>query len=216
MFIGHFALGLGGKRAAPGVSLGTLFFAAQFLDLLWPVLVLVGIETVRIDPGNTPVTPLDFASYPYSHSLLAVLLWAGVIGALYYVVRRRKAAAVVVGLLVFSHWALDFATHRPDLPLSPGSPARVGLGLWYSLPATLAVEFALFAAGAVLYARTTKALDTIGRYGFAGLLIFLSVSYLAAVLGPPPPSIPAIGWAGQSMWLLVAWGYWIDRHRTLA
>jgi len=214
MFIGHFAIGLGGKRAAPRVSLGTLFFAAQFLDLLWPTLLLLGVETVRIDPGNTPVTPLDFISYPYSHSLLAVLTWSVLFGVVHYVFRRRPIDSLLLGIFVFSHWVLDFVSHRPDLQLSPALPSRVGLGLWYSRPATLAVELSLFVIGALLYANATRARDKRGRYGFIGLLIFLVVAYYAALFGPPPPSIPALAWVGQATWLLVGWGYWLDRHRT--
>ena len=76
MFIGHFAVALGAKKVAPAVSLGTMFLAAQLADLLWPTFVLLGIERVEIAPGATAVTPLDFVSYPYSHSLLALALWS--------------------------------------------------------------------------------------------------------------------------------------------
>ena len=75
MFVGHFAAALGAKRAAPGASLGTLFLAAQLADIIWPNLVLAGIEIVEIDPGNTAFTPLAFVSYPYSHSLVALTVW---------------------------------------------------------------------------------------------------------------------------------------------
>jgi hypothetical protein len=216
MFIGHFGLGFGGKRPAPAVSLGTLFLAAQFLDLLWPTLVLLGIETVRIAPGNTPVTPLDFESYPYSHSLLAALLWAFAFGSIHWLVRRRPLASVVLGSLVFSHWVLDFISHRPDLQLAPGSGTRLGLGLWYSRPATIAVELALLAGGALVYSLATRAGDRVGRYGYLALLVFLAATYLMAVFGPPPPSVSVLAWSAQSVWLLVAWGYWIDRHRQAA
>src|SRR6266702_1654805 len=139
MFLGHFAVALAAKRAAPRTSLGTLLSAALWLDLLWPVLILFGTEQVRIDPGNTAFTPLDFESYPWSHGLLPVLGWS-VAAAVFYRARTGyRRGAAVVGFLVFSHWVLDFVTHRPDLPLWPDGP-RVGLGLWGSVAATLAVE----------------------------------------------------------------------------
>jgi hypothetical protein len=216
MFIGHFGLGFGAKRPARAVSLGTLFLAAQFLDLLWPTLLLLGIETVRIEPGNTPVTPLDFVSYPFSHSLLAVLGWSLAFGATHWLIRRRPLDSVLLGCLVLSHWVLDFVTHRPDLQLAPGSSGHFGLGLWYSRPATLAVEFTLLAVGALAYSSATRARDKAGRYGYIALLVFLAAAYLMAVFGPPPPSVSALGWGGQSVWLLVAWGYWLDRHREAA
>ncbi len=213
MFVGHFALGLAGKRLAPGLSLGTLFMAAQFLDLLWPTFLLLGMEQVQVAPGITPVTHLDFVSYPYSHSLVAALGWALLFGGIAWLLCRRVGSSLLLGGLVLSHWLLDWASHRPDLPLDLTGPTRVGLGLWYSLPATLSVELLLFLVGALIYSRATLAQDRAGRYGFWGLLAFVLLAYLAAVLGPPPPSADMLGWGGQSTWLLVLWGFWVDRHR---
>lgn len=216
MFIGHFALGFGAKKAAPEVSLGTLFLACQFADLLWPALVLMGIETVEVQPGNTVVTPLNFTHYPFSHSLMALLGWA-VLGILGYWTfhRSRIKAALVLGALVLSHWFLDVLSHRPDLPITLTGAARLGLGLWNSLPATVAVEGLLFIMGVGLYAHTTEAVDRKGSIGFWALVAFLLAVNFANLFGPPPPSAKAIAWAGQTIWLLVAWGYWIDRHRRL-
>src|SRR5512140_2569440 len=143
MFIGHFAVGLATKRLAPRTSLGTLFAAAQLLDLVWPVLVLLGLEEVRVDPGNTAFTPLDFVSYPWTHSLLMAFAWAAAFAFVYRSLRRCPLGAWVGGALVLSHWVLDFLTNRPDLSLAPGA-AKVGLGLWYSVPGTLVAEGTLF------------------------------------------------------------------------
>src|SRR5918999_1339466 len=139
MFIGHFALGFAAKRAAPRTNLATLFAAAQLPDLVWPVLVAAGVERVEIAPGHTAFTPLDFVSYPYSHSLVFVALWALAVAVLYRLRMRSTRACVVLALLVLSHWLLDFVTHAPDLPLVPGGP-RYGLGLWNSVPLTIALE----------------------------------------------------------------------------
>ncbi len=211
MFIGHFAVGLAAKRVAPRTSLGTLFAAAQLLDLIWPALVLLGVETVRVEPGNTAFTPLDFVSYPWTHSLLMVLVWAVGFGVIYRERTGFNRGAWVVGGLVLSHWVLDFATHRPDLPLAPGS-MKVGLGLWDSVPATIAVEGALFAVGVYLYATGTRARNRTGHIGFWGLVAVLVGIYIAN-LGPPPPGARAIGIAGLLMWLFIPWGVWIDRNR---
>jgi len=212
MFIGHFAVGLAAKRVAPRTSLGTLFAAAQLLDLVWPVLVLAGLETVRIDPGNTAFTPLDFVSYPWTHSLLLVLLWAAAFALAYRWRRDYARGAWVVGALVVSHWLLDLVTHRPDLPLAPGA-AKVGLGLWNSVAATLVVEGALFAAGVYLYATGTRARTRTGRVALWALVLFL-IGIYAANMGPPPPSARAIGAAGLLMWLFIPWAVWIDRNRA--
>src|SRR6185436_14420582 len=123
-------------------------------------------------------------------------------------------AFTVLAALVVSHWALDAASHRPDMPLAPGDSARIGLGLWNSIPATLVVELTIFGAGVAWYARSTRARDAIGRWALRALVAFLVVVYVASVFGPPPPSVEAVAWSAAAMWLLVAWGHWIDRHRA--
>ncbi len=213
MFIGHFAVGLAAKSLAPRVSLGTLFLAAQFIDLLWPTFLLMGLERVRIDPTATAVTPLVFEHYPWSHSLLAVLGWAVLLGGLHFLLRRDRRSAAVLAVLVLSHWLLDLLVHRPDLPLWPWGGAVLGLRLWSSLVLTLALEVPLFMLGVWLYSRSTRALDGAGRWGLVGLVLFLFVVYAGNVLGSPPPHVEAIAWVGQLQWLLVLWAYWVDRHR---
>lgn len=214
MFIGHFGIAFAAKRAAPSVSLGTLFAAAQLADLIWPVLVLLGVERLAIDPRATVVTPLDFVHYPYSHSLVALITWGALFGGGYAMLRHwRASGAATVALVVVSHWILDWITHRPDMPLMLHGGPKVGLGLWNSLPATLAVEFALLGAGVALYTRVSAAKDRIGSVGLWALVAFLSIIEIANVLGPPPPSPAAVASTALSMWLLVAWGYWVDSHR---
>ena len=213
MFVGHIAVSLAAKRAAPRTSLGTLVAAAVWIDLVWPVLLLAGVERVRIDPGNTPFTPLDFESYPFTHSGVAVVLWSAAFGAAYLARTGYRRGAAVVAALVASHWVLDAISHRPDLPLLWRGP-MVGLGLWYSVPATLAVELALFAAGVVVYARSTQARDAVGRWALAGLVAFLVATYLGSAFGAPPPSVTAIAVGGLAMQsAIVAWAAWVDRHR---
>ena len=214
MFIGHFGLGFGLKRAAPAFSLGTLFLAVQFVDLLWPTFLLLGVEHVEIAPGITAVTPLDFTDYPISHSLLMTAVWGVLFGGVCWATKKSRVGAVVCGIAVISHWFLDWLVHRPDLPLYPGAGPMLGLGLWNSLPATLVLEFAIFAIGLAVYLRATRAIDRTGTLGLWALAAFLVVVHLGNLFGPPPPSVQAVAWAGQAQWLLVAAGYWVDRHRT--
>jgi hypothetical protein len=169
---------------------------------------------VRIDPGATRVTPLDFEHYPVSHSLAAVLLWATGFALTYQLLRRYPRGAMVLGAAVVSHWLLDAIAHRPDLPLYPGGSQLVGLGLWSSLAGTLAVELSLFGAGLWSYLRTTKAVDATGKWALWGLVAFLGAIHAANMFGSAPPSVEVIAWVGHAQWLLVAWAYWIDRHRT--
>ncbi len=213
MFIGHFAAGFALKRAAPRVNLATLFAAAQFPDLLWPVLVRAGVERVEIAPGITAFTPLDFVSYPWSHSLLLVVIWGLLFGGVHYLRARNRVAAFALTALVVSHWVLDYISHRPDMPLVPGG-TRYGLGLWNSVPATLVVETLLFAAGAWLYAQATRPQDGRGQFAFTSLLGVLVLAYVGNVLAAPP-SVDAI-WSGSLVGalLLLAWAAWADRNRV--
>ena len=214
MFLGHFGLGLGLKRAAPAVSLGTLFLAVEFVELLWPTFLVLALEHVEIAPGITAVTPFDFVDYPISHSLLMMIVWGLLFGGVYWAIKKSRSGAVVCGLAVVSHWFLDWLMHRPDLPLYPGPSPVFGLGLWNSLPAAMLLEFAVFAVGLAIYLRATQAIDRKGTVGLSALAAFLVVVYLSNLFGPPPPSVQAVAWAGHAQWLLVAAGYWVDRHRT--
>ncbi|HEV7590573.1 MAG TPA: hypothetical protein VGO40_20865 [Longimicrobium sp.] len=214
MFIGHAAAALLGKRAAPRTSLGVLLGAATFLDLLWPVFLLLGWERVRIAPGNTAFTPLDFVSYPISHSLLAAIGWSVAAGVLYYAVTRYRFGAWTVGVLVLSHWVLDWVTHRPDLPLWPGGP-RMGLGMWHSVPLTVAVELLLFVVGLAAYLGTTRPRDAVGRWAFWGLIAFYLLVYAGNLLGPPPPNERALAWVALLSWLFPLWAWWADAHREV-
>ena len=124
MFIGHFAAGMAAKKIQPTLSLGTLFLAAQFLDLLWPTLLLLGIEHVIISPGISKMTPLDFVDYPISHSLLVVIIWSLLFGVGFFLFTRNRIGALLLSGLVLSHWVLDLIVHIPDLPLYPGRIAE--------------------------------------------------------------------------------------------
>ena len=214
MFIGHFGVALAAKRVAPRTSLGTLVMAAQFVDLLWPVFLLMGLERVLIAPGATAVTPLDFISYPLSHSLLADLGWAFLFAGIYKVVKKSTAGAVCLWFVLISHWLLDALSHQPDLPLYPGSSTYVGLGLWNSRGWTFIVESAIFLVGARIYAKATHPRDRLGSLAFRTYISLLYLIYLINMFSPPPPSERAIAFAALGMWLFVVWAYWLDRHRV--
>jgi membrane-bound metal-dependent hydrolase YbcI (DUF457 family) len=213
MFLGHYAVAFGAKRVAPEVSLGTLFAAAAFLDLVWPVLVILGIERVVIAPGITAFTPLDFQHYPYSHSLVMSLLWGLLCAAGYYLYTHSVHAALVVGILVVSHWVLDAIVHRPDLPLTLNEQTMIGFGLWNSIFSTLTVELLLFAVALAIYVQTTRARDRIGNLGLIAFVIFLLLIYVGSIFGPPPPSDSAVAWADMGQWLVIGLAAWIDGHR---
>lgn len=210
MFLGHYGLAFAAKRASPGTSLGTLTFAAQWLDELWPILLLLGVERVRIAPGIMARSDLDFVSYPISHSLVTAVGWSIVIGLVYFVARRRARGAWIVGALVASHWLLDLIVHGPDLPLYPSGP-RIGLGGWNSAPLTLAFEALFYGGGLIVYLRTTSAKDAIGRWGLWSLVVVQVALYMVG--GNPPPSVSTLAWSALVLWLFIPWAAWIDRHR---
>jgi hypothetical protein len=213
MFIGHHAIAFAAKSASPRIGLGTLFLATMWLDLVWPVLLLAGVEHVEIAPGDTAFTPLRFVSYPWSHSLLLVLAWSALVGGIAGAWARDRLVALVVGGVVLSHWLLDLIVHRPDLPLYPDA-AKVGFGLWNSIPATVVLELGIYGIGVAMYARATEAKSRKGRWGFYGLVGFLLAIYGANLLGPPPETSRDIAFVGFAQWLLVLWAWWVDRNRT--
>ena len=214
MFLGHFGVALAAKELAPRTSLGTLVLAAQFADLLWPIFLLTGLEQVRIAPGITRATPLDFVHYPITHSLVGQVLWGVALGLLYFSLRRNAKSAVVIGACVLSHWFLDVIAHRPDLPVFPQGPF-VGLGLWNSLPATVAIECGLLALGLMLYLPASRAKDRIGVYGLWSLMVVLVAAWVSSLFGPPPPSERVLAYSALAMWLAVPWAAWADRHREI-
>ena len=135
-------------------------------------------------------------------------------GGLHWWRKRRLRAAVTIALLVVSHWVLDWVTHRPDMPLTPWSPLKLGLGLWNSVVGTLVVESTLFVGGVCLYLSATRARDAVGRYGLAALVALLVVIYLGAAFGPPPPSVHAMAVSMLPALGIAFWAAWADRHRA--
>lgn len=215
MFIGHFAVGFASKKFAPRTNMALLIAAPLFADILWPFFLLFGWERVRIDPGNTRFTPLDLAWFPWSHSLLMDVVWATVFALIYYAITRYRVGAAVIWIGVVSHWVLDWITHRPDMPLYPGS-ARYGLGLWNSVSGTMIVELSMFAIGLWLYVRTTRAKDRIGRYAFLAYAAILLLVYLGDRFSAPPGSAGDIAWTGIiAEAILLPWAWWFDHHRVV-
>lgn len=217
MFLGHIAVGFAGKRFAPRASLATLIFAPMFLDLLWPIFLLLGWERVRLDPGNTAVTPLAFESYPWSHSLHMTLFWAGLAGIVFRTVTRDTRGAIWVGIAVASHWVLDWITHRPDLPLWPGGP-MVGLGLWNSVAGTVVTEVVLFIIGLWLYMRDTRPRGGRGRLSLWSMVVAVTLLYfvnLMSNLGPIQAGVNqrTLAMMALVLWLLIPWAWWIDYTR---
>jgi len=212
MFIGHLAFGFAAKRVAPRASLPVLIAAPLLPDMLWPIFLLLGWERVRIDAGNTRFTPLDLEYYPWSHSLLLDVFWATGLALVSYALAHYKPGAAAVWLGLLSHWVLDWITHRPDMPLYPGSP-KFGLGLWNSIAGTMVVEFLMLGIGVWLYTRATVPRDRIGQWAFAAFVALLLAAYIGDRFAGPPPSVGDLAWTGVlAMVLVIPWTWWFDSH----
>ncbi|HMQ67746.1 MAG TPA: hypothetical protein PKA90_02375 [Ignavibacteria bacterium] len=217
MFIGHFGVGFGAKKYAPVISLGYLFIAAQFLDLIWPTLLLLNIEHVVISPGITKLTPLDFTDYPLSHSLLMVTVWGLILGIVSFLFLKKFRYSLVIFVCVISHWFLDLIVHRPDLPLLPAEDSmKTGFGLWNYPYLSVIIEGLIFFTGVFIYYKATKPVNRTGKYLLVFLISFLVLIQIANIFGPPPPSVNAIAWAGQLQWLFVIIAFIVDRNRISA
>jgi len=215
MFVGHLAVALAGKRLTPKLSLGWLIAAATTADLLWPILVLAGVEQVRIAPsapGATAFTPLVFDSYPWSHSLLMLALWGFALGVFASRAGGDRRILWLIAALVVSHWILDYITHAPDMPLWPGSSPRYGLALWNSIPATLVVEGLLWGTCLTSYIRGRTARSWKGRLAFWSLVLVTTALWALGPFMAPPPSVQALAWFALIGGLLtVPWAIWADR-----
>ncbi|KFF15196.1 metal-dependent hydrolase [Chryseobacterium sp. JM1] len=217
MFIGHFGLSFAAKKLAPKVSLGTLFIATQFVDLLWPFLLIFNIEKVAIVPGYTETNAFEFLFYPYTHSLLMNMVWGIVVGLIYWFIKRDKRGSIIVGLCVFSHWFLDVIVHVADLPLTPFSDYKVGLGLWNHLAATLVIETALFLIGTAIYISCTKAKNKIGKWGLWVLVILLLAVNFGNAFGPTPSNSIMTLFVSSviASVLIISLSYWVDKNREV-
>jgi hypothetical protein len=218
MFIGHYGVSFAAKAAKPALPLWLLFVAVQLVDVFWAIFVLLGIEKVRIVPGITATNPLDLYYMPYTHGLVTSLIWAL---AAMVIVRampgmRRWGSAAVVGIAVFSHWLLDLAVHRHDLPLY-GNAHKVGLGLWNYPVIAFALELLLLGGGMYLYARKTRAISRRGVYGLVLFAVLMAGVQVMVFFGSPPKSDTEVAVSALVFYFLfAAMAWWLERGRVTA
>ena len=217
MFIGHYAAALALKKFEKRASLGILFLAVQFVDLLFMPFVLLGIERMNIVPGFTESTHFELEFVPYTHSLVGSLFWAAAAYAVFrWLFVKKQSVALVIALAVFSHWILDLITHTPDLPLWTDDTMKLGLGLWNSAAATYALEAVLLIGALWLYSRATQATSAIGKYGMPVFVVLMLLINIVNIYGPPP----AGGKVEMAISAMVAYllfagvAFWLDRKRA--
>ena len=214
MFVGHYGVSFAVKSFEKRIPLWLLFVAVQFVDVLWAIFVLTGIEKVRITPGITATNHLDLYYMPYTHSLVAALLWSGVVFIGYKAARRGALyTAFLVAAAVFSHWVLDLIVHRPDLPLYDDT-YKLGFGLWNYPALALALEASLLFGGIFLYLRATEAVSPAGKFGMLVFGIVLLIVQGIVFFGAPPPSPSAAALTALLSYIVLAGvAYWLEKKR---
>lgn len=210
MFVGHLAMALAGRKASPRTSLVWFVVAANLVDLIWPIFLLVGLERVRIDPGNTAFTPLAFESYPWTHSLLMGVLWGAALAGVARCFGVSARAAALIGAVVASHWVLDFVTHRPDLPLWPWPSGSYGLGLWNFVTATFAIEGLMWLAAIVTFLSARRLRGVQGVVAFWSFVLVSTLLWASGPFSPPPPDARSLAWFALTGWIVVPWSWWIE------
>ncbi len=214
MLLSHVSVGLAGKKFAPKVSLGTLVLAGTFADIVFTVLAFAGIEKIRIVPGITAVNPFDMYYYPFSHSLMWIMIWAILFAGIYFLIRRDTRSSIVLGLCVLSHWVFDFISHRPDVEIIPGIGSPVGLGLWNSFAGTVIVELAVFVTGLIIYLNATQPRRKIGYLILSLFVLFNGFMFMGWLMGPPPQDMNSMFIMSGIMQLIgLALAYWSDHFR---
>ena len=217
MFVGHYAAALALKKFEKRASLGVLFLAVQFVDILFFPFVLLGLERMNIVENFTQSTHFELEFMPYTHSLVASLFWAGVAYAIFrWLFVKNNSVAVVVALAVFSHWLLDLITHTPDLPLWSDTSLKLGFGLWNNAIATYVVEAILLVGALWFYLRSTSATSAVGRYGMSVFVVFLILLNVVNIFGPMQGDskvVLAVS-ALTSYFLFAAVAFWLDTKRS--
>jgi hypothetical protein len=220
MFIGHFGVGLALKRADKTLSLGLLFIAVQLSDLIYGVTLLTGAEKISIIAGANPLTSVEYIFFPYSHSLVATLLWAGLVALIFIIAPfksslRKSKTAMVMGTAVLSHFILDAIVHNPDLDLLGNGAYKIGLGLWNYPFASYLVEALLMITGLWIYLRTTKSIAFSGKYGLPILSVILLTLNAVNTFGPPITSTEYFAITMLTVYLAtIAAAFWLDRKRS--
>lgn len=217
MFVGHYAASLALKKFEKRASLGVLFLAVQFVDIVFFPFVLLGIERVNIIERYTQSTHFQLEYMPFTHSLVASLLWAGAAYALFrWIVVKNHGVALVMAIAVFSHWVFDLVVHTPDLPLWSDASMKLGFGLWSNAVVTYVLEAAMLIGALWLYLKSTTASTKTGKYGMVVFVMFMLLMNIGNIFGPLQTdskvvmSVSAL----SAYFLFAAIAFWLDKKRS--
>jgi hypothetical protein len=218
MLTGHFGVSYALKAKENHASLGLLFLAVGFADLLWSLFILLGREQAQLAP-TLPSSRLNLYYMPFDHSLVGILFWSIVIYVLFRFLpvpqgARKSSIALVTAVAVFSHYVLDIPVHRGDLGLI-GNLYKIGFGLYnYPLPAFL-LEAACLLGGLWLYLRSTTGTNFLGKYGMIGLSVLLLLINAFSYWGPSPQNIQEVALFLPTVYLFSALlADWLDGKRS--
>ncbi len=222
MLVGHFAVALAAKKVEPRASLGLLFLAVQFADILFFPLILIGIETATVIPDLTESSHFELDSAPYSHGMVGALVASAVayVGVRYFYSRQgvRSRTPIIIAVAIFSHWVLDVIVHTPDMAILGGDESTIGLGLWKSSIGTYLFEALILIGGLWLYMKATTGSSRVGRFGMIGYVAFMLLFNVYNLFQPAPAAestvesfaVPAI--VGYLVFVGIA--FWLDRKRV--
>ena len=213
MFIGHYSAAFVAATHPKAPKLGTLFIAAQLVDIGFFSLLPLGIEHMRVAPGISTMNPMDLYDMPWTHSLVGALAWGAGFAILLGLSTRSGVTALIGGAVVVSHWILDLLVHIPDLTIA-GAPPKLGLGLWNYPAIEMPLEIGLLLVGAFLFARTTRPT----RHPWALPVLLAALFLLQAVnwFGAPPAKVDSSVWGLALFAYLLAAGlaWWVARNRV--
>jgi hypothetical protein len=218
MFVGHYGVSFAARPVGRSVPLWVWFIAVQWIDIVWSVLVLLGIEKLRVIPGFTEANAYDLYYMPYTHGLPGSIVLSFVLGALValFTPGNRATTIVLVTAASFSHWVLDLFVHVPDLPLYDNA-AKVGFGLWRHVVFSFPLELIVLGLGAWFYARMTTFASIGGRYAYWGFVVFLAAVQVYANFGPPPSSPDAMAVTALVFYAVLAFAAaWVERIATVS
>ena len=220
MFIGHYSVAFVAATSPRAPRLGTLFVAAQLIDLGFFTFVLLGIEHMRLVPGVTTMNAMDLYDMPWTHSFIGALGWATGFAGLIWLWRRDATVALIGGAVVLSHWLIDLLVHRPDLTIA-GGPPPLGLGLWNWPAIEMPLELILAFGGFGFFLVRTSAIRVRAWLPVALLTAAMAVTQAVnwfepqpgTVIDPPPPSLAISGLAAYVLLAALAW--WVARTREV-
>jgi drug/metabolite transporter superfamily protein YnfA len=220
MFVGHLGVGLSLKKIDKRINLGWIFFTSLFPDFLLGILILLGVENIIIPVNYDQLHYFEF-SFPYSHGLIAILIWTGIVFLLarnfWPTVNGEKTkAALIFSSAIFLHFIMDLIVHIPDIPILNYNSAILGFGLWNHMTLALIFEISLVIFGLIIYLKSTKATGFGAKYGLIFLMIVLTLfNVLGQTIAPAPTDIsgPAISFVAQPI-IISGIAYWLDKKRS--